>query len=417
MEIAKIEKPIKGETAAPQSKSYTHRTLFAAALSNGQSKIINPLICDDTLATIDALKAYGLDIDVNGSIFVNSLERFKAPKEINVGESGTTLRLLISFAALAYYVNHDTPFSIIHGAKRSVGPLTYALQGLGVQAIASQSFPPVYIQGSGIKGGLTTIDCSESSQYLSSLLLVSPCAKGQVKINVKNLKSRPYVDATLDTMLQFGVEVENNDYKEFYINPQKYTPSVVSVEGDWSSASYFFAAAALTKGDITVRNLNPNSKQGDRYFLEILKRMGCTVIYHKDGAEVIGSDLEGISIDMADYPDIVPTLAAIAPFAASPVTIENIAHLELQESKRITALAAELQRMEIKVEKTDHSLKIYPGIPQSAKIKTYKDHRIAMAFSAAALATGLEIENPGCVSKSYPGFYKDLEGLMKNGNS
>jgi 3-phosphoshikimate 1-carboxyvinyltransferase len=415
MKINKIEKPIKGEINAPPSKSYTHRVLFAAALAHDKLLVRNPLICDDTLATVNALRAYGVGIDVNSNILVNSPERFEAPEKTDVGKSGTTLRFLISFAALAEYMN--PPFSIIHGAKRPVGPLTYALQDLGVKAIASQRFPPIYMQGSGIKGGSTTLDCSESSQYLSSLLLAAPCAEQPVTIHVTNLKSRPYVDATLDTMLQFGVRVKNNEYIEFQIDPQRYIPAAISVEGDWSSASYFFALAALTKGDITVKNLNPESKQGDRYFLEILKQMGCTVIYHKDGAQVIGSDLEGIAIDMADYPDIVPTLAAVAPFASSPITIENIAHLELKESKRITALATELQRMGIKVEKTDHSLKIYPGIPNPAEIKTYDDHRIAMAFSIAALATGLEIENPDCVSKSYPGFYKDLEKLVENGNN
>jgi 3-phosphoshikimate 1-carboxyvinyltransferase len=228
-----------------------------------------------------------------------------------------------------------------------------------------------------------------------------------------SLASKPYVDITQDVMSAFGVQVRNQEYQSFFIKAgQRYVPRAYRIEGDASSASYFFSAAAVCRGRVRVENLNPATIQGDIGFLEILKRMGCRVTRGDDWIEVASGELRGIEVNMNEMPDLVPTLAVTAAFAQGKTVIKNIGHLRLKESDRIHALAIELSKMGIRVREGEDRLEIEGGEPRGAEIETYNDHRMAMSFAIAGLAvSGVRIKGERCVGKSFPGFWETLQKL------
>jgi 3-phosphoshikimate 1-carboxyvinyltransferase len=409
---------ITGEVSAPPSKSYTHRAVIAASLAAGESIIENPLLSDDTLHTIEACRTLGADIKLESEqlIIKGTGGRITPGRErILAGNSGSTVRLIAPLAALApAKVTLDGDARL---RQRPLGDLLSALEGLGAKAISlgNNGCPPIEIRGGSIRGGEVTTSGETSSQHVSGLLLVAPCLESGLAIKVTNLRSRPYLDITLDVMRAFGVEAENRDNKDFTIKGgQRYKARRYRIEGDYSSAAYFLASGAIGGGPVTVKNLKNSSAQGDRYLLNILSQMGCHVEQQEEQVTVSRrEELKGVSLDMGDYPDLVPTIAVVAAYAEGRTKMTNIGHLKFKESDRLADTAAELGRMGIKAEVSDDSLVIYGGRPNGAELEAHNDHRLAMSLAVAAIfAEGSSIINGAeSVSKSYPGFFTDLAKL------
>lgn len=409
---------VSGTVSAPPSKSYTHRALILGSLAQGETVIENFLASDDTRYTIDACRSLGIKIQTDGKTvrITGTGGKFSVlpgKETIFVGNSGSTIRMAAPLAALAgTRVVFDGEARL---RQRPVGDLLSALKSLGVQvaSIDRDGYPPIEVKGGKLLGGEVAVSGMTSSQHISSILMIAPYAERDVRIKIiDGLHSRPYVDVTIDAMRQFGVEVENHSYKEFTVaSGQRYRGQRYKIEGDFSSAAYFFAMAAIGSGPINVSNLKADSAQGDRYFLDILTRMGCSVHYSEGQVRVTRDRmLTGLNLDMGDYPDIVPPLAAVAAFARGKTEITNIGHLRYKETDRVNDTATELSKMGIRVEVTESTMSIEGGRPKGAVIETYNDHRMAMSFATAALfAEGDTIINGAeAVSKSYPGFFSDL---------
>lgn len=318
-----------GTIAIPGSKSYTHRALITSALADGESVLVNPLRSEDTEHTARSLEKFGASIFWEGDSIrvLGKRERLNAgDEEIYVENSGTSMRFLTALAALR---NGRT---LLDGnermRRRPITGLLRGLEALGVRAYSKKEngYPPVVVESQGLKGGRAEISGEESSQFLSALLIIAPYASEDVRLEVTgDLVSWPYVDITMDVMTTFGVEVQNEGSRSFFVRAgQHYLPQKYRIEGDASNASYFFSAAAVTGGKVRVENFNPASIQGDRAFLEILERMGCEVVRGDGWAEVKGKELRGIEIDMRGMPDLVPTLAVTAAFAQGKTVIKNI---------------------------------------------------------------------------------------------
>ncbi len=403
--------------AVPGSKSYTHRALILSSLADGESILIHALRSEDTERTAQALIKFGVEVSwESDAVRIQGRGgKFNASEDrIDVGNSGTSMRLLTALAALKKGI------TVLDGSermrKRPIGELLNGLGELGVRAYSQKGndFPPVIVESEGLKGGTARVKGEESSQFLSGLLMVAPYAQKDVNIEVAgSLASKPYVDITQDVISAFGVEIRNQEYRSFFIKAgQRYLPKKYRIEGDASNASYFFSAAAVCKGRVRVNNLNPATIQGDIRFLDILERMGCCVTRGEDWIEVLGGELYGIEIDMNEMPDLVPTLAVTAAFARGKTVIQSIKHLRLKESDRIHALAVELSKMGIRVNELADGLEIEGGKPHGTEIETYDDHRMAMSFAVAGLAVpGIRIKGERCVDKSFPEFWEELQKL------
>lgn len=403
----------------PGSKSYTQRALVIASLAEGESVIRNPLLSEDTVHLMEALRSVGSEIRVDkGDILVNGVGgRIRCPRrEIYLGNNGTALRFLISLVSLGegdFLLTGDRRL-----CERPVRPLLDALGSLGVKYTCGgkDGYPPVIIHAAGLRGGLATFHNLKSSQYVSSLLIASPYASGDVTIEISgSIASRPYLEMTLEVMKIFGAALsEKTESRMSVKSGRTYTGRSYLVEGDLSSASYFFLAAALSGGRVRVNNMNSLSLQGDIRFLDVLKKAGASVTAGAGWIEVVGGGLKpGEQIfNLGDMPDMVPSLAVLAAFRPGRTVIENVAHLRLKESDRLTALATELRRVGIFVDEGEDRLVIEGGKPSAAEIATYNDHRIAMSFAVLGLVVpGVKIENPDCVNKSFPGFWEVLEKL------
>lgn len=412
---------VNADITVPGSKSITQRALIAAALAQGVSTLVGPLASEDTAYTSAALQAMGIEVVQGKEAWTvhGTGGRIVTPAtEIFLGNNGTATRFLTSFVGLG-----QGAFTIA-GEKRMeerpIAPLIQALAGWGVaiRSIKGTGCPPLAINASGLEGGATTLPEGKSSQYLSSLLLVAPYARRQAVLTVEGeVPSKPYVTMTLAVMRAFGAEVTASpELNYFEIRPGVYRPITYQVEGDASSASYFFAAAAITGGRVRVTNVPHPSLQGDTALVEMLARMGCTVDYG-DGITVTGpQELRGVEVDMGDCPDVAPTLAIVAAHARGRTVIKNIAHLRIKECDRINAVATELAKMGARVEERPDAL-IIEGMAagatlHGAEIDTYNDHRIAMCFGVAGLRTpGVKIKNRECVVKSFPDFWERFEWL------
>ena len=404
----------------PGSKSYTHRILIAAALSDGLCRIENALHSEDTLLTLNALRKMGIVIEEEGATFAvhgkaGALQECAEP--IYLGNSGTSMRFLTALTALGEGEYRLTGSPRL--CERPMGELLEALAQLGVKAYSTKGdgCPPIVVQG-GLKGGRARLSGSISSQYLSALLFISPLSPQGVEIEITgDLVSRPYVDLTLEVLGDFGVSYFRQGYRFFHLpGGQCYLPQDYAIEADASSASYFWAAAALTQGRVTITNLTPDSSQGDVGFIKVLERLGCRLSAGDEGLTVTGGPLQGIEVDMATMPDLVPTLAVLAAFAQGETLITGVAHLRHKESDRLAAVAAELQKMGIAVQETPDGLRITGGQPQGAVIDTYQDHRIAMSFAVAGLkAPGTVIKDPESVAKSFPEFWEFFAKLRQGG--
>ncbi len=405
-------KRLDAEVHIPPSKSYTNRALIVAALAEGVSQLVRPSLSDDSRVLIDSLRKFGVGIRERGEILEvdGTAGHFLAPAtEIFVGNAGTAMRFLSSFAALAKGT------SVINGddqmLRRPIGDLLSALQSAGVKATGTNGFPPVTIVGGNFLGGRIGISASISSQFASSLLLSAPYARRPVTLHITDdISSLPYIDMSLHVMRSFGAHVKVIDQRNFDVdNSQKYIGREFHIEADATSASYFLAAAALTGGRVRIPDLSPDSLQGDLKFLSVLEDMGCAVARRSTGVELRGGRLFGTEVDMNSMPDCVPTLAVLAAFAEGPTRIGNVAHLKYKETDRLSALAAQLRRMGTGVEQLEDGLIIQPQPPHGAEIETYDDHRMAMSFAVAGLKVeGIVITNPACVSKSFPGFWEEF---------
>ena len=400
----------------PGSKSVTHRYLIMAALAEGRSWLGNGLWCDDTRYTATALEKFGAQIRHSPEAIevIGTGGVLNCPSEpIYLENAGTSMRLLTAVACLGQ------GSSVLVGNERlqarPMEELLDALQPLGgvVESLQERGYPPVRIHGSGLKGGSTVVNASRSSQFVSAILLAAPYASQPVEIAVQGLVSKPYVDVTLDGMSRFGARARWLDKKNLRVEaPGRYLAGSYDVEGDCSSASYFWAAAAITGGKVSTQNILHESRQGDLAFLDILCQMGCRAEWHDYGVTLYGGELRSLEVDMKDMPDMVPTLAVTAAFAQGTTVITNVGHLRIKESDRLRAIAEGLARMNVQVEEEEDRLTIRGGNPRGALIASHDDHRIAMSFAVAGLvAEKVRIDDEMCVNKSFPQFWETFEQL------
>jgi 3-phosphoshikimate 1-carboxyvinyltransferase len=419
MLIEPIGRPLTGTVNVPGSKSLTARALVVAVLADGVTRLTGASLGEDSRHFAGALRTLGFDVRVDatraeilvsgcgGSIPTHTGALF-------VGNAGTAARFLTALLTLG-----DGEWEVDGDARmreRPIGHLVDALGQLGARVDATGGCPPVRVVGSGLRGGSARVDGSVSSQFISALLMVAPYADRPVALDVSGtLRSRPYVDMTMTVMRAFGVDVTRIGDRAFTVSPARYhSPGTYPIEPDASAASYFFAAAAICGGHVIVRGISITSHQGDVGFLECLQSMGCTVTAVDDGVRVgRGERLHGIDVDMRDIPDTAQTLAAIAPFACTPTRIRGIETARVKETDRIAATCAELARLGVEVEEHADGMTILPCARlMPARVRTYGDHRMAMAFALIGLrAPGVEIENPQCVSKTFPDFFEVLETL------
>jgi 3-phosphoshikimate 1-carboxyvinyltransferase len=407
------------QVSVPGSKSYTHRMLIAAALSDGICTIKNALISEDTQFTIEALKQMGVQIEVRSDdmrVYGRNGRVGACSAPIYLGNSGTSMRLLTGVAALGKGTYTLTGTDRMQ--MRPIKDLLDALQLIGVKArsLKDNGCPPVAVTAAMISKNKVDINCQISSQYLSALLLIAPCTQNGLEIGVTGGPvSRPYVDLTTELMKTFGLRFEREDYRRFNVpGRQIYRAGEYAVEADCSQAAYFWGAAAIGGTDIKVMGVKTDSAQGDIRFVDLLQRMGCRVSKASDGIRVAGGSLAAIEADLADMPDQVPTLAVVAAFAEGTTVIKNVAHLKSKESDRLSATVTELKKMGIEAACSENELVVKGGKPKGSIIDTYNDHRIAMSFAIAGLnVPGVCIRNEGCVEKSFPGFWEVFEGLYQ----
>jgi 3-phosphoshikimate 1-carboxyvinyltransferase len=407
------------KATAPPSKSYTHRALIAGVLAEGETTIKNPLYADDTRLTAGALRALYVKVDERpGEIVVTGCNGDipnPGPTTLDLENSGTSLRLLTSIALLCRH-----PVVLDGSARmreRPIGPLAKALPMLGgkVDFLDMPGYPPVRVSGR-LVGGRVRIDGSMSSQFISSILIAAPYARNEVDVIIPAPPaSASYLDVTLDVMEAFGARVRRIGYERFLVSTaERYKGREYAIEGDYSSASYFFAIAAICGGRATVENLVPASVQGDRRFLDALTAMGCRVTYGTDSATVERSgELRGITYDMSSSPDTVQTLCMVAALCTSPTTITGISHLKFKESDRINGTAERLRALGGDVTVSDDAITIRPATLHGGTIDPANDHRTAMSFAVLGLGIGgITITDAACVNKSFPGFWASLKDII-----
>lgn len=420
LKIEPLSRPVDANLRVPGSKSITNRALVVAALANGASTIHNPLFSEDSYWLMDALVRLGFPVRAGreaGAITVEGQKGIiqRSNAEVFVGNAGTAARFLPPVLALGrgpYRVD-----GVERMRERPVEDLVEAMRslGAGVEYGKQEGRLPLVVRGGGIEGGTVGVRGTESSQFLSGLLMAAPYAQNAVTLRVEGgVVSRPYVALTTGLMRCFGVEVGEGE-EEFVVPQGIYAGRSYVVEPDASGASYFFAAAALTGGRVKIEGLGVGSSQGDLRFVEVLRRMGCKVKVAEGFVEVWGAEegLRGVEADMNEISDTMMTLAAIAPFASTSTIITNVAHTRKQETDRISAVVAELKRLGIRVEERDDGLKVTPGrVKSGVLVRTYGDHRMAMAFSLVGLMVpNTHIEDPSCVAKTLPEYFELLRSL------
>ncbi|QBG37676.1 3-phosphoshikimate 1-carboxyvinyltransferase [Litorilituus sediminis] len=413
-----IEK-INGEVFLPGSKSLSNRALLIAALAHGTTKITNLLVSDDINHMLNALKSLGIDYQLsdcgtectvtgNGGFFSAT-----EPLELYLGNAGTAMRPLCAALAASHgeFVLTGEP----RMKERPIGHLVDALNQLNadIDYLENKDYPPVKIKGQPLNGSKVSIDGSISSQFLTAILMIAPLLATNTEIEIEGeLVSKPYIDITLDIMSRFGVNVQNNDYQSFVVKGGQSYQALerYMVEGDASSASYFLAAGAIKGGEVTVHGVGKLSVQGDKYFADVLEKMGAEVIWHDESITVKGKPLTAVDLDMNHIPDAAMTIATAALFAKGTTVIRNIYNWRVKETDRLNAMATELRKVGAEVEEGEDYITITP--PESlthAAIDTYNDHRVAMCFSLVALSdTPVTINDPKCTAKTFPDYFDKL---------
>lgn len=432
--LSPISEPVNADVRLPGSKSITNRALLLAALADGVSILRAPLHSEDTLYMMAALRDLGVRIDEQAdAVTVHGLGgRFDHPSKstLFIGNSGTTVRFLTAAACLMPEDADVVLDGVPRMRERPIRDLTGALITLGarVECVNGHGCPPVRIRGGGLDGGPCALRGDVSSQFLTALLQVAPYARRDVEITiVGDLVSKPYVDITQAVMRSFGAEFENDSYETLRIRAgQRYRPIDYEIEADASNASYFMAAAAVTGGRVHLVNLGANSIQGDVKFIEVLERMGCTV---ERGESTSSSTRESIviqgppklravDVDMESIPDTAQTLAVLCAFADGVSHVTGLASLRVKETDRIAAVTTELRKLGATVDEWRDSWTIRPiaGGAGEVVIDTYQDHRMAMSFAVAGLRLpGVVINDPGCVAKTFPDFWRRWEEAFGNG--
>jgi 3-phosphoshikimate 1-carboxyvinyltransferase len=413
--IAPFEAPIDVVVSVPGSKSLTNRALVVSSLAEGKSRLSNVLHSDDTRYMMSHLHTLGISLQASDDqVEIEGWGGDFTPVQASLfcGNAGTTVRFLTALCALVPGTQVVTGDQRMQA--RPLRDLVDALSGLGADLEAINGCPPVTVRSGVLHGGGVQVRAHLSSQYLSALLMIAPYAQQPVSLEVSGeVVSESYVELTLDVMAAFGVAVERPGTRRFDIPRRCYQGRAFAIEGDATSAGYWWALAALTNSRITVNNVQPSSHQGDVEFLHILERMGCTIA-QEQGVTVQGPRLlksPGV-VDMNRLPDGVMTLAVLAALAEGETRIVNVANLRIKESDRLAALVAELRRIGIAAEELPDGLRIQGGKPHGADIETYADHRMAMSFAILGTRVpGMRIGTPECVSKSYPTFFEQLRAL------
>jgi len=411
---------LEGVVSAPPSKAYTHRMVIAASLSIGTSRIRNPLVSDDTQVTIEAAQALGAATEFGENCWtIQGTKQTQTPRQpIDCRESGSTLRFMIPVAALA-----PGPTKFLFGAsfeQRPVAPLLESLKELGVKSTIQSGGSSVSVGGGGIRGGKTSIRGDVSSQFISGLLFACPKAKEDTKINVTTkLESKGYVEMTLEVLRKHGIKTSVDHDLSWLRIPanQCYSPYDHTVPGDFSSAAFLLAAAAVTSSHVTVNHLDYQTAQGDKAIVGILEKMGVPVKIGDNCVAVTGKPLTGVDIDVADIPDLVPVCAVLACYGKGRSKIYNAKRLRYKESDRLDSISTELRKMGADITVKDDGLTINGGCPlRGTTVNPHNDHRIAMACAVAALGAkgATHVHNVECVNKSYPQFFCDLRLIGAN---
>jgi len=415
--IEPVSGPLVGSVRPPGSKSLTNRAFVAAALAEGTTPLTGVLDSDDTRVMVESLGRLGIavthDREARTAVVTGCGGEIPAKSaDLSLGNSGTSIRFLTAACAVgrgAYRLDGNARMR-----QRPIADLVTSLRDLGsdVRCELGSDCPPVLLNADGLRGGRAEVAGNTSSQYLSALLLAAPYARDAVELALSgNLVSEPYVEMTLKVMESFGVRAERTE-RGYRIPPQRYRATTYAIEPDASAASYFFAAAAVTGGKVTVEGLTRKALQGDVLFIDALERMGCTLTEGTDSITVTGGPLRGIDVDMNAISDTAQTLAAVAVFADGPTTVRHIAHVRHKETDRIAAVATELRRLGQEVDEFEDGLTIRPRPVTPAVVHTYDDHRMAMSFALVGLkASGVRIADPGCTAKTYPGYWDDLARL------
>ena len=422
----KASKQVRGCIKLPGSKSITNRVLLMAALGNGVTKLIDPLRSEDTDQMINALIKLGVSVkevnDDKNIIEIKGAEHNFPNKNTNLflGNSGTTFRPLAAVLAMMrgdYYLS-----GIERMHERPIKDLVDALEQMGssIQYEKNHGYPPITINNSSIEiSEPIQIKGDISSQYLTALLIAGPISNNEFNIEViGDLISKPYIDITLKLLTKFNIFYNNDNWRLFSLKKDSVyrNPTKIFVEGDASSASYFFAAASLA-GSIEIKGINKDSIQGDLKFLDIISKMGAKIEYKSDSIQVSkASNLKGLEIDCIEIPDAAMTLAIMAVFADKPTKLKNIGSWRVKETDRILAMDNELTKMGVEVSTTHDSMTIFPQkqLNDNISIETYNDHRIAMCFSLFCLKNlNITIQDPNCVNKTYPDYFKDLKSVIE----
>ena len=413
---------VEGRIRPPGSKSISNRALVCAALAKGQSHLTGLLVSEDTEVMIDSWHRLGIKVEqqadgtaanvwgCGGELPIHRADLF-------VANSGTTIRFMT--AALSACHGEFVLDGVARMRQRPIGDLLEALQRAGVRCESLNAehpdCPPVRLLAEGLPGGRIEVEGNVSSQFLSGLLLASPYSRQPLEIAVVGeLVSRPYVAMTTEVMRQFGAKVSCIADDAWRIEPSPYQGLAYDIEPDASAASYFWATAAITGGEVTVEGLSSESLQGDVHFCDALQAMGCAVDWRENAITVRGGHLKGVDLDMSNISDTVQTLAIVALFAEGPTRVRGVAHNRFKETDRIGDLAVELRKLGAQVDEHEDGLTIRPAKTyQAAQLATYSDHRMAMSFALAGLRIeGIAIENPACTAKTYPQYFEDLSKLI-----
>ena len=412
----RVEKSeIAGEIECPPNKSYTHRAIFIASLSMDKSIIKNVLRSEDTNATIDACKNFGVQIDdVGNDITITSANELKIKSDtIDAANSGTTIRIAAAIASLA-----DDKITLTGDSslkKRPMQPLLDALESLGAQCSSSNGNPPISVKGR-IKGGNVKIPGNMSSQFISALMITAPKLEDGLVINIDGkLVSKPYIDATVTTMKKFGVDVEiKSPYKKYIIPEQNYKPTTLTIPSDFSSLALLLASAVLLGEELTIKASTGSMPQADEAIIDILETMGVVITLNKNIIKIKSPEkLDGGKFDLSDSPDLVPAVAILALKSSSPIEIFNVEHVRYKETDRISIIARELSKLGIKVEeKKDGLILNNSDNLTNADLNSENDHRLFMAFCIAGMYIGnCTISDPESVEVSYPNFISEMKRL------
>ena len=415
-EIKPLNRPVEMKVRLPGSKSLTQRALICAALAEGESELRNPLFSEDTELLSGALQASGCRLERrDGTLVISGVSGrpIFSGNEIFFGNNGTGSRFFLAYAVLS-----QGGEALLYGKprlhERPMGPLITALRSLGarIECLAREGYLPARVSPGRLSGGRITLSATQSSQFVSALLLIGPYLPGGLELEIEGrMVSAPYVELTLSVMAAFGAEVERT-LGGFRVREGGYRARTYEVEGDASGASYFLILPALLGGAVEVENLSPDSPQADILLLQILSQTGGRIERVGQGVRVEFSlPPRAFEVDLREAPDLFPTLCVLAAVAEGRSRIYGAPHLRYKECDRISAMATELSKIGVRVKELPDGIEIEGGRElRGAEIETYEDHRVAMSFAVLGLKVpGLVIRNPACVVKSFPQFWEYLD--------